>query len=398
MPEPLHLGRFDVPTSLQSSDTAKWVKISAQTAITFAFNDYPGATKIRGCLTYTDSSRGGDGVHIRLRRTDKASAKVFFDDVFPFTWSSSALIHHDCGKWHDLSQVACGSSWTNACQIDARHGQGVALTIYGYDFELSMPYPTATTMPKPRVVGVFDVSASFSGQASSSKWSQLNEGLDIGFAFHDYEMYTPPDKDSGVLQVRACAVFTDSSSGKGVFKVRLVNGKGESLFTDDFGSTWSGSGLIHHECGTWHAAPAECGLGGGARTARSSCKLMMVHTQGVKTVVWDYDLEVGSRSPVGPFYAGRFHVPLPGAHAWKGLSVCVRVCVWVLVGICFCMCLFEVVLGASDVKECQRYGRVCLFCVSVYANMSCARKNAVRAQCNNRDLQCCLSMYVCMYL
>ena len=232
--------------------------------------------------------------------------------MFHHTWSNSGLIHHDCGEWHELSKVDCGRSWTNACQIDARHGQGVATTIYGFDFGLAMPYATADKMPKPHVVGAFDVEASFSGQASASEWTQLSEGTGIGFSFHDYEIYAATGTK---LQVRACAVFTDSSSGKGVFKVQLVNGKGDVLFTDDFGATWSGSGLIHHECGAWHDAPRECGYG-----TATACNLKMVHTQGVKTTVWDYDLEVGSSSTKSPFYAGRFHVPLPAAHSWTGSS------------------------------------------------------------------------------
>ena len=240
--------------------------------------------------------------------------------MFHHTWSGSGLIHHDCGEWHDLAKVDCGKSWLNSCQIDARHGQGVATTIYGYDFELSMPYPTEDKMPKPHVVGAFDVEASFSGQASASKWTQLSGGAGIGFSFHDYEIYAVGTK----LQVRACAVFTDSSSGKGVFKVQLVNSKGNVLFADDFGATWSGSGLIHHECGVWHDAPTECGYG-----TTTSCNLKMVHTQGVKTTVWDYDLEVGSSSTKSPFYAGRFHVPLPAARSWTGARSRVLVhCVW----------------------------------------------------------------------
>lgn len=299
--------------------------MNAQTALTFAFKDYPGATRIRACLTYTDNSKGGDGVHVRLRRTDRAKGKVFFEDVFQATWSGSGLIHHDCGQWHVLSEVDCGASWDNSCQIDARHGQGVAMTIYGYDLELAMPYPTREKIPQPRLVGVFDVAASFSGQASASEWSQLSDGRTIGFAFHDYEIYggsKAAGRQSSVLKVRACAVFTDSSSGSGGFKVQLVNGEGKALFADDFGRTWSGSGLIHHECGTWHDAPTECGLGSAAAKA-ASCKLMMVHTAGVKTTVWDYDLEVGSMSTQSPFYAGRFHVPLPTAFGWTGaLCVC----------------------------------------------------------------------------
>ena len=294
------------------------MKINAQKALQLGLKDYPGATKIRACLTYTDSSKSGDGVHVRLRRTEDAGATVFFEDVFKGTWSDSGLIHHDCGQWHDLAQVSCGASWSDSCQIDALHGQGVAMTIYGYDLELGMTYPTQETIPQPRVVGVFDVAASFSGQASASKWAKLSEGRAIGFAFHDYEIYGGSSKAAGtqsVLQVRACAVFTDSSTGKGVFKVQLVTGNGKTLFTDDFGSTFSGSGLIHHECGTWRDAPTECGLG---RATPTSCKLTMVHTQGVQTRVWDYDLEVGSTSAQSPFYAGRFHVPLATAVGWTG--------------------------------------------------------------------------------
>jgi len=134
---PVYMGRFDVPVSYEGkpSKTA-WVKVNAKTGIGFTFSDYPGATKIRGCMSFTDSSSGKGKVHARLREAGGKN-KVYFSDNYGETWSGSGLVHHECGAWHDLSKVKCGYSWGNDCQVDIQHTQGVSLTIYEFDFELA---------------------------------------------------------------------------------------------------------------------------------------------------------------------------------------------------------------------------------------------------------------------
>lgn len=57
---------------------------------------------------------------------------TYFEDDFAHTWSGSGLIHHECGKWVDASTVSCGYSWSNTCQVDLKHTQGVNLIVYDY--------------------------------------------------------------------------------------------------------------------------------------------------------------------------------------------------------------------------------------------------------------------------
>ena len=134
---PVLLGRFDIPVEYKGSPSkTSWVRVNARTGIGFTFGDYPGATKIRGCMTFTDSSSGKGKVHARLREAGGKN-KVYFSDNYGETWSGSGLVHHECGAWHDLSKVKCGYSWGNDCQVDIQHTQGVSLTIYEFDFELA---------------------------------------------------------------------------------------------------------------------------------------------------------------------------------------------------------------------------------------------------------------------
>ena len=128
---PVYMGRFDMPVSYKGrpSSTA-WTKVNAKTGLGFTFTDYPGATKIRGCMTFTDSSTNKGHLYARLR-LNGGTNKVFFNDNYGNTWSGSGLIHHECGAWHNLKDVKCGYSWSNDCAVDVRHSQGVDITIYG---------------------------------------------------------------------------------------------------------------------------------------------------------------------------------------------------------------------------------------------------------------------------
>lgn len=76
------------------SSASKWVQIS-QKAVGFSFNDYPEATHIRQCVTFTDSSGAGGGMKLRLKW--RKGGKIYFEDDVAHTWSGSGLIHHECG-------------------------------------------------------------------------------------------------------------------------------------------------------------------------------------------------------------------------------------------------------------------------------------------------------------
>ena len=117
-----------------------------------------------GCAMFTDSSAAGGGIHFQLRRTDDSpcatgntwsgcsqtenwAGRVFFDDDMGSTWSGSGLVHHECGPWHTLSDISCGYSWGDTCQVDMKHEQGVSVNIFGFDFELWHAGDTNTASP-----------------------------------------------------------------------------------------------------------------------------------------------------------------------------------------------------------------------------------------------------------
>merc|ERR1712032_153298 len=164
---PTLLGRFDIPVEYKgSASKTTWTKVNARTGIGFTFGDYPGATKIRGCMTFTDSSSGKGKVYARLREAGGKN-KVYFSDNYGETWSGSGLIHHECGAWQDIKKVVCGYSWGNDCQIDVKHTQGVSLQIWGFDFEIA-----TTSFPSKIAAGVFDLPITYSkaGTKQYSRW------------------------------------------------------------------------------------------------------------------------------------------------------------------------------------------------------------------------------------
>ena len=44
-------------------------------------DEYPTATEIRPCVMFSDSSGGGGGLKIRIRRTDRAGGTIFLEEI-----------------------------------------------------------------------------------------------------------------------------------------------------------------------------------------------------------------------------------------------------------------------------------------------------------------------------
>ena len=110
----------------------------------FSYNSCSGLPFVRGCLTFTDSSsKAGQQLNVRLRRTSRAGGEVFIQESYGDTWSGSGLIHHECGAWYRLSDISCGYSWSDTCQLDIQHTQGVNTQIFEYDFEIFSDKQTA---------------------------------------------------------------------------------------------------------------------------------------------------------------------------------------------------------------------------------------------------------------
>ena len=86
-------------------------------------------------MLFTDSSSGLGTAKFRLRRTDGAGGTVFFEEDLGDTYSGLGLYHMTCGSWRPVTSISCGSSWGSTCQVDAMHGQGVALYVYSFFLE-----------------------------------------------------------------------------------------------------------------------------------------------------------------------------------------------------------------------------------------------------------------------
>ena len=186
-------------------------------------------------MTFSDSATGSTGaLQIRLRKSDTGTGAVLFTDTFGITWSASQLYHHVCGPWHDLAPIHCGYGWGDTCQFDWLHSEHVHIKTLELEFGSSDPGQARFFR------GRLDVPATYSGTPTINTWFKI--GTSVGLATWKY-----PDAKF----IRTCVVFTDSTSG-GVLKVRLRRRNGGAFFEDNMGGTWSASGLIHAECGSWH--------------------------------------------------------------------------------------------------------------------------------------------------
>ena len=89
---------------------------------------------------------------------------------------------------------------------------------------------------------------------------------------------------------RACALFTDDSTGKGTAKFRLRrtdHAGGTIFFEDDLGHTYSAMGLYHMTCGAWRPVSSiSCGSSWG-----NTCQMDAMHTEGVSLYVYSFFLE-----------------------------------------------------------------------------------------------------------
>jgi len=261
-------GRMDLPAQYDGTVTANsYATISNSVYLATGQHD---AKYTRVCLVYTDSSSGGS-VKVRLRRAD---GTVFFEDSFEGTWSGSGLIHSDCGPWHGLSGISCGSSWGNTCQLQLLHTQSVHLKVFEADLELKSD---VASLPNA-YLGRMKLDASWNGHLGG--WSRISQN----------GIFINADEYPTATEIRPCVMFSDSSGDGGGLKIRVrrTDGAGGAIFLeDDFGSTWSGSGLFHVKCGAWRSVKTiSCGS-----SWANTCQVDAMHGQSVNTVIKGYYME-----------------------------------------------------------------------------------------------------------
>eukprot|EP00438_Fugacium_kawagutii_P002584 Skav219272 [mRNA] locus=scaffold1380:128644:137057:- [translate_table: standard] len=185
-------GRMELPASRSWTPTANtWTTVGDWFYL--GFNKYD-ANFYRYCVAYTDSSSGGT-LYVRMRNAD---GTTYFQDNLGGTWSNSGLTHAECGAWHSLTNVYCGSSWSNSCDVTS--------TKTAFLGRMSLDVAVDTT--------------------ATSNWFKVNSATGVYINTDDYPTAT---------DLRACIVFTDSSTGGGTVKVRLrrTDAAGGTVFFED---------------------------------------------------------------------------------------------------------------------------------------------------------------------
>jgi len=133
---------------------------------------------------------------------------------------------------------------------------------------------TPARMPVPRTyVGTTAVPVS-RWTGTPTTWTKVNDATATGWSFSQYNTYLATGQH---LEARLCLSFTDSGDNTGATSIRVHNTTTNAVvYTQSYGNTWSGSGLVHQTCGTWVPTSdlASCGYGWG-----STCDLQVNQSQ-----------------------------------------------------------------------------------------------------------------------
>lgn len=136
-------------------------------------------------------------------------------------------------------------------------------------------------------LGTLQVQVSQSGSLSST-WTEVSTRTSLAFNWDQYSEFLRGDQQ---LYARLCMSYTDSGDNSAYIGVRLRDlSAGTVYYEQNFGNTWSGSGLVHSDCRGW--APVSelngCQIGVG------ECDLAMRHTQGRNTNIYRVWWEVSA--------------------------------------------------------------------------------------------------------
>ncbi|CAK9063338.1 Retinoschisin (Fragment) [Durusdinium trenchii] len=300
-----YMGRVlvPIPDGMSAWGNNAWQQLSLH-AFGWRKFDFPSATEIRMCVTYTDSTNDQTGhLQLRLRKYSDANA-ILFRDSFGITWSHSGLYHHSCGPWHDLAAVYCGYSWSDTCVIDWHHSTHTVIKSLELEFGSSDPNQARFFR------GRLDAPVTYEGTPSANTWFKIGHSFGLAKWLYDAKF------------IRACVVFTDSTAG-GTLKARLTQPwTGKVYFEENLGGTWSASGLVHSSCGSWHSiSNVDCGY-----SWVDTCEFHVMMTEVARVQVFEVDFELKSDLVSTPSaYLGRTKLAISsyatsGTNSWYAIS------------------------------------------------------------------------------
>lgn len=135
-------------------------------------------------------------------------------------------------------------------------------------------------------LGDLDWAVDYSG--SPSDWTRVNPNTAVGFSWGRYSEFVPTGMK---LHARLCMTYTDSGDNADKVQMRIKKYNGTDVYYEhEFGNSWSGSGLVHNDCGVWEETSAlPCGYGWG-----QTCQLEVNHTRGRSTTIHHAWMEVAA--------------------------------------------------------------------------------------------------------
>ena len=134
-------------------------------------------------------------------------------------------------------------------------------------------------------LGSLDMPGTYSGTPSS--WVTFSPRTGIGFSFNDYNQYLSQDQ---TLNVRLCALYTDSGSGSGGVAIRFRDHDGSAnRWSTTLPTTASGSATMQSRCSAWAPLSGQTNC---TYSWSNTCVAQVTHTQDRYTIIsrvwWEF--------------------------------------------------------------------------------------------------------------
>eukprot|EP00051_Salpingoeca_urceolata_P026812 m.478811 g.478811 ORF g.478811 m.478811 type:complete len:625 (+) comp21236_c0_seq1:253-2127(+) len=142
-------------------------------------------------------------------------------------------------------------------------------------------------------IGQWNVAAEVNDYINSN-WRRVSH-TGIGFTFGSFNQYKT-DMVTGTpkkIMVRQCVTYSDSGTHQDQLTLRItLHTNVNTVYAEDsFRNTWSGSGLAHHECGTWFPSSD---LSACTYSWSSTCQVALKVNDGYNVDLREYHLEVAA--------------------------------------------------------------------------------------------------------